>query len=190
MHKIKKYANGRLYDTTDKKYITLKQLSEMIEEGEKISIVYTKTGKDLTSAIISKLSAKPKPVKKAAGNVDNIKKWLGDHIDKRVRKVLGIMNLATRKEFTNLTTTIESLTKKVEKLECLQAEKARKLKKAQQEKTRKLENAQNEKAKKAEDLLIKKAVKLEAQKAEKQKKITSNGRCFHGQIEKSLNKAL
>ena len=59
------------------------------------------------------------------------------------------MNLATRKEFTNLTTTIESLTKKVEKLECLQAEKARKLKKAQQEKTRKLENAQNEKAKKS-----------------------------------------
>ena len=179
MHKIKKYANGRLYDTTDKKYITLKQLSEMIEEGEKISIVYTKTGEDLTSAIISKLSAKPKPVKKAAGNVDNIKKWLGDHIDKRVRKVLGIMNLATRKEFTNLTTTIESLTKKVEKLECLQAEKARKLKKAQQEKTRKLENAQNEKAKKAEDLLIKKAVKLEAQKAEKQKKLHQTAKEVH-----------
>src|SRR5210317_1906196 len=160
MHKIKKYANGRLYDTTDKKYITLKQLSEMIEEGEKISIVLTKTGEDLTSSIISKLSAKRKPTKEASGNADNIKKWLGDNIDKRVRKVLGIMNLATRKEVTNLTTTIESLTKKVEKLECLQAEKARKLKKAQ-----------HEKAKKAEDLLIKRAVKLEELKAEKQKKL-------------------
>ena len=168
MHKIKKYANGRFYDTTDKKYITLKQLSEMIQEGEKISIVLTKTGEDLTSSIISKLSAKRKPTKEAAGNADNIKKWLGDNIDKRVRKVLGIMNLATKKEVTDLTTTIESLTKKVEKLESLQAEKARKLKKAQQEKTRQLENAQKEKA---EDFLIKKAVKLEAQKAEKQKEL-------------------
>jgi polyhydroxyalkanoate synthesis regulator phasin len=126
MHKIKKYANGRLYDTTDKKYITLKQLSEMIEKGEKISIVLIKTGEDLTSAIISKLSSQRKPTKEASGNADNIKKWLGDNIDKRVRKVLGIMNLATRKEVTNLTTTIESLTQKVEKLECLSVKKVMK----------------------------------------------------------------
>jgi len=171
MHKIKKYANGRFYDTTDKKYITLKQLTKIIKEGEKISIVLAKTGEDLTSSIISKLSAKPKPTKEASGNADSIKKWLGENIDKRVRKVLGIMNLATKKEVTDLTTTIESLTKKVEKLESLQAEKAKKLKKAQPEKTRKLENAQNVKAKKAEDFLIKKAVKLEELKAEKQKEL-------------------
>jgi len=188
MHKIKKYANGRLYDTTDKKYITLKQLSEMIQEGEKISIVLTKTGEDLTSSIISKLSAKRKPTKEASGNADNIKKWLGDNIDKRVRKVLGIMNLATKKEVTDLTTTIESLTKKVEKLESLQAEKARKLKKAQQEKTRKLENAQKGKAKKAEDFLIKKAVKLEAQKAEKQKELHQTAKELHQTAAASMAK--
>jgi hypothetical protein len=39
------------------------------------------------------------------------------------------MNLATRKEVTDLTTTIEALNQKVEKLERLQAEKARKLEK-------------------------------------------------------------
>ena len=179
MHKIKKYTNGRFYDTTDKKYITLKQLTEIIKEGEKISIVLAKTGEDLTSSIISKLSAKPKPTKEAPGNAENIKKWLGENIDKRVRKVLGIMNLATKKEVTDLTTTIESLTKKVEKLEGLQAEKAKKLKKAQPKKTRKLENAQNLKAKKAEDFLIKKAVKLEELKAEKQKEIHQTGKEVH-----------
>jgi hypothetical protein len=126
MHKIKKYANGRLYDTTDKKYITLKQLTEMIQEGEKISIVLTKTSEDITSLIISKLSAKPKPAKEASGNADTIKKWVGDNIDKRVRKVLGIMNLATKKEVIDLTTTIESLTQKVEKLERLRVKKAMK----------------------------------------------------------------
>ena len=179
MHKIKKYANGRLYDTTDKKYITLKQLSEMIKEGEKISIVLTKTGEDITSLIISKLSAKRIPTKEASGNADTIKKWVGDNIDKRVKKVLGIMNLATKKEVTDLTTTIESLTKKVEKLESLQAEKARKLKKAQQQKTRKLENGQKGKAKKAEDFLIKKAVKLEEQKAEKQRELHQTAKEVH-----------
>jgi hypothetical protein len=160
MHKIKKYANGRFYDAIDKKYITLRQISEMIQEGEKISIVFTKTGEDLTSSIISKLSAKPKPTKEASGNVDNIKKWLGDHINKRVRKVLSPMNLATRKEVINLTTTIVALTKKVETLEHRQAEKIRKLNKAQKVKI-----------KKAENLHIQKAMKLEKLKDVKPKEV-------------------
>ncbi len=160
MHKIKKYANGRLYDTTDKNYITLKQLAEMTQKGEKISIVATKTGADITSSIISKLPANRKPAKEASGNAADIVKWLGDNIDKRIAKILGIMNLATRKELSNLTTTIESLTLKIKKLESLQAVRARKLKKAQMEKVKK--------AKKAEDFLIQETMKLEEQKAEKQ----------------------
>jgi polyhydroxyalkanoate synthesis regulator protein len=160
MHKIKKYANGRLYDTTDKKYITLKQLSKMIQEGQKISIVLTKTGADITSSIISKLPANRKPSKEASGNAADIIKWLGDNIDKRIAKVLSIMNLATRKEVSNLTTTIESLTIKIKKLERLQAARARKLKKAQMEK-----------AKKAEDFLIQEAMKLEKQKAAKREEV-------------------
>ena len=136
MHKIKKYANGRLYDTTDKNYITLKQLAEMTQKGEKISIVATKTGADITSSIISKLPANRKPAKEASGNAADIIKWLGDTIDKRVAKVLDIMSLATRKEVANLTTTIEALTTKIKKLERLQAARATKLKKAQMEKAK------------------------------------------------------
>jgi hypothetical protein len=100
-----------------------------------------------------------------------IKKWLGDNIDKRVRKALAKMNLATEKEVADLTTTIESLTKKVGKLELRQAEKVRKLKKAQQEKTRKLERAQKEKAKKAEGLRIQKAMELEELKKKQPKEV-------------------
>ena len=150
MHKIKKYANGRLYDTTDKKYITLKQLSEMTQAGEKISIVLTKTGADITSSIISKLSVNRKPAKEASGNAADIIKRLGDNIDKRVAKILGVMNLATRKEVSNLTTTIESLTRKIKKLESLQAAKSRALKKAQKEKAKKAEGPLNQNAMKLE----------------------------------------
>ncbi len=92
--------------------------------------------------------------------MDKMKKWLGDNIDKRVGKVLGVMNLATRKEVTNLTTTIESLTTKIKKLERLQAAKERKLKKAQKDKI-----------KKSEDLLIQKAMKPEKPKAANQREV-------------------
>ena len=67
-----------------------------------------------------------------------IQKWLGDNIDKHVSKILGIMNLATRKEVANLTTAIESLTKKVGKLERRQTKKALKLEKRKAVKQKKV----------------------------------------------------
>jgi polyhydroxyalkanoate synthesis regulator protein len=36
---IKKYANGRLYDTANKQYVTKIQLSELIEGKEKIRVM-------------------------------------------------------------------------------------------------------------------------------------------------------
>ena len=39
MHLIKKYANRKLYDTTDKCYLTMDRLAELIKSGEEVSIV-------------------------------------------------------------------------------------------------------------------------------------------------------
>jgi len=58
MHKIKKYANRKLYDTTEKKYISLDQLAALIKAGEEISIVDNRSGEDITSAIVSQLLAR------------------------------------------------------------------------------------------------------------------------------------
>ena len=58
MRKIKKYANRKLYDTKEKQYISMDQLSELIKAGEDVSIVDNKTGEDLTSSIVSQLLAK------------------------------------------------------------------------------------------------------------------------------------
>ena len=57
MHKIKRYANRKLYDTTDKKYITLTQLTAMIKEGEEISVVDNQTGEDITASVLAKMIA-------------------------------------------------------------------------------------------------------------------------------------
>lgn len=69
MHRIKKYANRKLYDTTDKKYITRKRLSELINRGEDIVIIDNETGEDLTASIVSGLIATTKG--KAGGSVSS-----------------------------------------------------------------------------------------------------------------------
>jgi len=60
MHKIKRYANRKLYDVTDKKYITLDQISKLIKSGEEITVVENKTGKDLTATTVSQILARDK----------------------------------------------------------------------------------------------------------------------------------
>ncbi len=60
MHHIKKYANRKLYDSTDKKYISMNRLSELIKQGEDILIIDNETGKDLTASIVSSLIARTK----------------------------------------------------------------------------------------------------------------------------------
>ncbi|MCG8615517.1 MAG: polyhydroxyalkanoate synthesis regulator DNA-binding domain-containing protein [Desulfobacterales bacterium] len=57
MHRIKKYANRKLYDTTDKKYVSRKRLSELIRKGEDIVITDNETGEDITASIVSGLIA-------------------------------------------------------------------------------------------------------------------------------------
>jgi polyhydroxyalkanoate synthesis repressor PhaR len=69
MHRIKKYANRKLYDTTDKKYISRTRLSELIKQGKDILIIDNETGEDLTASIVSNLIATTRG--KAGGTVSS-----------------------------------------------------------------------------------------------------------------------
>jgi len=63
MHKIKKYVNRKMYDTTDKKYVSMEQVARLIKSGEEVSIIDNKTGEDLTAAIVSRLIGQDKKEK-------------------------------------------------------------------------------------------------------------------------------
>ncbi|MBT8372039.1 MAG: hypothetical protein KJO34_13820 [Deltaproteobacteria bacterium] len=63
MHEIKKYANRKMYDRTEKRYVTMAQLSKLIKSGEEVSIVDNSTGEDLTSSIVSQLIGREKKEK-------------------------------------------------------------------------------------------------------------------------------
>jgi len=54
-HVIKKYANRKLYDTQNSRYITLDGISRLVREGHDIQVVERDTGRDLTSLILSQI---------------------------------------------------------------------------------------------------------------------------------------
>ena len=182
MHKIKKYANRKLYDTTDKRYISLEQLSELIKKGEEVVIVDNRSGEDITSAIVSQLLARDKKAddtevpsgiliqllrkgsgtvfdyakkyttliqsgltmaedeidrlvallvkdkelsekegshlkKEITGYAETLKNWISDNIDQRIKEVMKVTPLVSKEQMEELKDMIESLAKKVEKLE-------------------------------------------------------------------------
>ncbi|MDP2311804.1 MAG: polyhydroxyalkanoate synthesis regulator DNA-binding domain-containing protein [Pseudomonadota bacterium] len=49
---IKKYENRRLYDTAASRYVNLDDIARMVTDGEDISVVDVKTGRDLTREIL------------------------------------------------------------------------------------------------------------------------------------------
>ena len=66
MHKIKRYANRKLYDTKSKKYVSLDIIANMLKDGEEISVLDNETGKDITAATVSQILARTKK-----GQTDN-----------------------------------------------------------------------------------------------------------------------
>ncbi len=146
MRIIKKYANRKLYDTSDKKYVAMNTLAELIKSGEEVTVIDNRNGQDITSVVVSQLLAREKiecdrddipgvliqVLRKGGGtimdyakNADHFKLWIGKSIDKSINEILGKMNLATRSQINRLNETIDDLMKKVEHLEQLQILKSR-----------------------------------------------------------------
>ncbi len=143
MLNIKKYANGRYYDTVSKKYIKVDQLAAMIKKGKKVKVTLSKTGKDITKDISSQLLKKGKKKEITFLKPDNIKKWIGESIDldRRINKVLNMMNLPTKAQITKLDSSLKALNKKVSDLEKLQAKNIRELKRGNSKKIETMEKA-------------------------------------------------
>ncbi len=55
MKTIKRYPNRKLYDLDRKRYVTLEQIAQMIQQGEDIQVIDHETGEDLTSVTLSQI---------------------------------------------------------------------------------------------------------------------------------------
>jgi polyhydroxyalkanoate synthesis regulator phasin len=58
MYTIKRYANGRFYDTEEKTFIRREQIAGMIAAKKAFVILDTKTGKDVTEEVRTQILAK------------------------------------------------------------------------------------------------------------------------------------
>jgi polyhydroxyalkanoate synthesis repressor PhaR len=55
MRTIKRYPNRKLYDTQEKKYVTLNGIAELIRDGEEVQVVDHTTGEDLTAVTLTQI---------------------------------------------------------------------------------------------------------------------------------------
>lgn len=69
---IKKYSNRKLYDTKNKRFITMDEIADLIIAGEELQIKDNKTGEDLTSSIASQLLGRKKNIRDKGGIPSNI----------------------------------------------------------------------------------------------------------------------
>jgi len=52
---IKRYANRKLYNTETSRYITLKGIAELLNEGDEVRVIDNATGEDITSVALSQI---------------------------------------------------------------------------------------------------------------------------------------
>lgn len=52
---IKRYANRKLYNTKSSRYITLKGIAELLDDGEEVRVIDNETGDDITSIALSQI---------------------------------------------------------------------------------------------------------------------------------------
>ena len=52
---IKRYANRKLYDTRESRYVTLQQIAKFVREGEDVAIIDNTTKEDLTNVTLAQI---------------------------------------------------------------------------------------------------------------------------------------
>ena len=61
---IKKYLNCKLYDTKEKKYVNLSEISRLIREGIDLKVIDNHSKKDITSLVLAQIIVEQEKTKK------------------------------------------------------------------------------------------------------------------------------
>ncbi len=61
---IKKYSNRKLYDTKEKRYVNLSEVSRLIREGVDLKVMDNKTKEDITSLVLAQIIVEQEKTKK------------------------------------------------------------------------------------------------------------------------------
>ncbi len=160
MRTLKKYANGRFYDTDNKQYVTKDELARLINAKEKIKVVLAKTGKDITKSVVASLPVSKKadvkgenrPLMNIASiktRVDGHRKWITKQIDKNMDTILEMMNFPNKQQVVKLNADVRKLAKKVEDLQKRHAQSHKQMKREHQKELESLARQYDKRMRKA-----------------------------------------
>lgn len=104
MREFKKYPNRRLYDIQDSCYVTVEDVRKIILAGETISVIDSKTDKNLTRTVLLQIIAEQECSGKAPVltnnvlehlirfNEDQLKSVMSEHIEQSINHFLAARN--------------------------------------------------------------------------------------------------
>lgn len=121
---IKKYENRKLYDTTQSKYVALRELKDFIRNGETITIIEQKSGKDITSEVLTKAILEDTQDERDAitpGTLHELIRWGSNTLEAGLsrfgRGLNKVLPIAGTDEIKTLQKQIEELEQKVDELQ-------------------------------------------------------------------------
>ncbi len=150
MRTIKRYSNRKLYDTQNKKYITLNEIAKLVRSGVDLRVLDNETEEDLTNITLSQILHEKERAHKGtlpksfftnvlqSGN--RIRDAVMDRADKLlpgVEEALKNLRLPTRAEFSALQKSVQGLENRIAKLEGKASPKKKVKKKAKTKTKRK-----------------------------------------------------
>ena len=141
---IKKYANRKLYDTENSRYITLEGISKLVRDGHDIQVVERDTGRDLTSLILSQIVMGEEkrvdsngvenlqergqallgyvrrtlsgPAALVSGEVERRRSELEDLADSAVERALARLSIPSRRDIEALSSRLDQLERRLQAL--------------------------------------------------------------------------
>jgi hypothetical protein len=121
---IKRYVNGRFFDMDSKAFIKKDDLAELIRSGEKVTVLQSRTGVNVTREVTRELVPDMRCVQWPSVSIDGLKGLWERNIDgvnRRIRDgidaVIGGLQLASRDQVSDLSARVAELRRMVADLE-------------------------------------------------------------------------
>ncbi len=86
---IKRYANRKLYDTRESRYVTLQQIANYVRNGEDVAVIDNKSKEDLTNVTLAQIIyEEEKKGDKAGRSVKNLRSFIQDGIHESTERII------------------------------------------------------------------------------------------------------
>jgi polyhydroxyalkanoate synthesis repressor PhaR len=107
---IKRYANRKLYDTSESSYITLEEIAELVQQGEDVRIVDNTSKEDLTAVTLAQILFEAEKQKKRSLPLSTLRGLIrssGEFIEQKITRPATNIRLETEKRVSEVRDAIE-----------------------------------------------------------------------------------